>query len=328
MICANCHGVNANSTGRQATILSEMTGGNANVTDLVDGIMNPKNRQLIFSSAPLISLTVDDWAARYFTWMGLGGTKQKIPQSILSIVANTRVLDQQRPSVAAALDANMLSNAMNLCNNLLPVVQNADAYAPFEVRSTNSRFNFEGGMFERDDGSAVAQTDFIYKNGDALLWEQVCTLDNPPPVRAVTADPGSWSNPHFLVHKWDFYPAGSYPVNSSVVDQRGNVVTGISTGNYFPWCIRQPATSDKAMADAWLSNNLSVNGKLIPYCPDFIKAADGNNDPSHLSLDVLNRWAVRGAINAGLLVFAYLDQLASGDLVPTPSYDQCEQLTP
>jgi mono/diheme cytochrome c family protein len=326
MICSNCHGVKANSAGREATILSEMTGGRANVTDLIDGIMNPDNRQAVFSSAPSDHANVDDWAARYFTWMGLGGTQQTIPSSILAIVANTRVLNLTRPSAALAQDANMLSNALNLCSYLLPMNQDPNAYSNFAVRSQKNRFNFEGGMFESDDGAGVAQTTLIYGNGDVLLWERVCSVDNPPPVRALTPD--VWSaNPKFYVSYLDFYDASSYPATSPAVDQRGNVVTGISSSNYFPWCLRQPSPVNLAVADAWRSANLSANGQQLPYCPPYITPGTGFGDTAHLSFDKLHQWAERGAINAGLMVFAYLELLASGDLIPTPSYDRCEQLS-
>ena len=40
--------------------------------------------------------------------------------------------------------------------------------------------------------------------------------------------------------------------------------------------------------------------------------------------DDVERWTVRGAINAGLAVFLYLQQLEGHD--PQPTYDSCELL--
>ena len=338
MICSNCHGAKADSSGRQATILSEMTGGTAQVTDLIHGIMVPANRQAIFASAPQGSATVDDWAARYFAWMGMGGTKQTIPSSILAIVANTAVIGSKRPQATAAKDANMLSNAYSLCSYLLPSVLtdlNTFQNSSFTALSQVNMFNFEGGMFESDIYDArTARTNLIFGNGDVLLWEQVCSVDNPPPVRAITAYDWLHTPPKLTVRYVDFYDPKSYPVNSQIVDQRGNVSTGISSANYFPWCIRKPGDANSlAAADAWLASNTS-KGQVIPYCPEFdvngapyISAGSGWTDTTHLSYDAINQWATRGAINAGLQVFEYMNLLASGDLVPTPAYDQCEQLS-
>jgi mono/diheme cytochrome c family protein len=341
MICANCHGAKGDSSGRQATILSEMTGGNANVTDLVHGINVPGNRNAVFSSAPMGSAKVDDWAARYFSWMGMGGTKQTIPSSILTIVANTTVLGVQRPTAAPPKDANMLSNAYTLCGFLLPsrsLGSSGDFQgSSFTVLSDTNMFNFEGGMFESDTYEPTkTKTNFIFSNGDVLLWEQVCSVDNPPPVRAVTVSNWMSLPIQLTVGSTDFYDPSLYPVGNQVVDHRGNVVTGISTSNYFPWCVRKPGdAASQAGADSWLSSNPSSNGQVLPYCPvtdrngaPYISAGSGwVNGDTHLSYDAVNQWAIRGAINAGVQVFEYLNMLASGDLIPTPSYDQCEQLS-
>lgn len=336
MICASCHGDTGDSAGRQATILSEITGGKANVTDLSHGIMVPSNRRTVFASAPQGSATTDDWAARYFAWMGIGGTKQTIPHSILAIIANNKVLGVPRPAPEMVLDANMLSSAFAHCADLLPKELNSVnvVSVPFNVRSTQNIFSFEGGMFEKDDGSGPPQTSLIYKNGDALLWEQVCAADNPPPVRAIR---NVGENGSLQVNYNDFYDAQVYPMDQPVVDQHGNVITGITETNYFPWCLRKPSSNaELAIADQWLASHPSANGKTIPYCPAVdsrgspyiypISASEFPGGDALLSSDALNRWAVRGAINAGLMVFEYLDQLASGARSPTPAYDQCEQL--
>jgi len=339
MICANCHGARADSSGRQATILSEMTGGNANVTDLVHGIMVPANRNAVFASAPMGSAKVDDWGARYFAWMGMGGTKQTIPSSILAIVANTTVLGVQRPAATAAKDANMLSNAYTLCAYLLPsILTDSGSFqsSSFTILSNANMFNFEGGMFEKDNyDPAKAKTNFIFDNGDILLWEQVCSVDNPPPIRAVTVYDWTKSPPEFTVRYVDFYDPSLYPSGNQIVDHRGNVVNGVSTSNYFPWCIRKPGdAASLAAADSWLSRN-PANGQTLPYCPEtdrngapYVGVGTGwSSSDTHLSYDAVNQWAIRGAVNAGVQVFEYLNLLASGDLIPTPAYDQCEQLS-
>ncbi len=76
MICVNCHGPDADSGGRQAQTLAEMTGGTARVANFRDGLFGPfgkngENRKRVFPS--------EDVAARYLPWMALGGTKVTIP---------------------------------------------------------------------------------------------------------------------------------------------------------------------------------------------------------------------------------------------------------
>ena len=146
LICSNCHGVNADSTGRDAQLLSEMTGGNANVTDLIHGIMVPSNRDAVFQSAPTSSsVSVDDWAARYFAWMAMGGTKQEIPASVLAVVGDTKVDGTARPRAQPPVDANMLSTAQDLCADLLPF---SPGLQSVQLDSPNN-FSFEGGMFSK-----------------------------------------------------------------------------------------------------------------------------------------------------------------------------------
>jgi hypothetical protein len=41
--------------------------------------------------------------------------------------------------------------------------------------------------------------------------------------------------------------------------------------------------------------------------------------------DAANKWAVRGAINAGMSVFLYVQSLEK-ESGPAPDYDQCELL--
>ena len=133
----------------------------------------------------------------------------------------------------------------------------------------------------------------------------------------------------------------SYPPDAPVMDHRGHVRAGISAENYFPLCVRRPTDpTEKGRADAFLQSHPvgGAGGDIIPYCPDalFAKNADGSErwplanptDPetgmSHFYTDA-NHWANRGAINAGLAVFLYVDQLSKGT-APKPLYNQCELL--
>ena len=350
LICSNCHGVNANSAGREATLLSEMTGGNANVTDLIHGIMVPSNRSAVFQSAPHTNnVTMDDWAARYFAWMAMGGTKQKIPSSILAIIGNTKVAGTPRLRTQPPVDANMLSTAQDLCADVLPFGLQA-GYLGINP-DNNAVFNFEAGLF-------ASNTSLIYTNGDAMMWGQICTVNNPPPVRALRAL--NWladvNAVKFGLFAGDYYDSTLYPAGASVVNQRGEVVSlsndrsGIPSNIYFPLCIRKPSDSNTLqLADAWRAAHLApLPGHLssecgaapsaactrYPYCPTTDKDGKryiGEGPDATVSAqwtnDQLVRWTIRGAINAGFMAFWYLDQLQDEDVGPTPSYDQCSQLT-
>ena len=96
MICINCHGAQADSKGRMADVLLTMTGGDARVANLRDGLFGPVdhpggNRERVFKDAAKSGLTTDDVGSRYMAWMALGGTQRAIPSSVLAIVSNTQV---------------------------------------------------------------------------------------------------------------------------------------------------------------------------------------------------------------------------------------------
>jgi hypothetical protein len=341
LICASCHGEKANSTGRHASVLSEITGGRATVTNLRDGLMNLANRQRVFGSAPTDhSSTSEDWAARYFNWMALGGTKQNIPRSILAMVANSTVVGKSRPLDTPPTDANMLSSARNRCASILPLTQqyldSSSGNSEFQLltRDMHGRYSFEAGMFE---SAGTKYTSLIYSNGDAALWERVCSVDNPTPIRAITVLVSTRTKVS-LNTLLDLYPPELYPPNTPVVNHLGQVVTSSSSGgiqaeNYFPWCIRAPTDSAKEAVDTWVAKNAADDGTRLPYCPEldrngnpYIGKSYTANDP-HLSGEDLQRWTLRGAANAGLVTYTYLSQLASEDIVPTPTYDQCENIS-
>ncbi|HVW23778.1 MAG TPA: hypothetical protein VHC69_00310 [Polyangiaceae bacterium] len=321
MICINCHGPKADGQGRQADTLLQMTGGNTRVADLRDGLFGPTtapgdNRQKVFGSVAEAGVSGDDFAARYLAWMGLGGTQRVIPASVLAVVSNTEVLGQKRKFPSQAIDANMLSTAFNLCMESSPSRDDSIAFD-----ASTHLFQLSSAFIQGASGTET--------NGDAGLWRALCTFDNPHPIAA-------------LYNKWDgttapsletlgvsyLYARDGYPKDAPVGDQDGNVVTGLSSGNVFPWCVRKPLDPTYlANATAWTQAH-PINGQPWPFCPEnVVPPADNPNKPGdpHLTADDLRQWATRGAINAGFSVFAYVDQLDRG-ATATPAYDHCEQL--
>jgi mono/diheme cytochrome c family protein len=372
MICINCHGPKADGTGRLADNLLTMTGGTVRVADLRDGIFGQSgmNRPPVFGDATLLSAdnvhvsnfpnwsstAVDDRAARYLAWMGLGGTTANIPLSILNIVADTSVLGVHRSLPSSAISANMLSAAKALCQSVL-AGDPGDAFKVDTGTDSNGTALTHGGStlengtgdyayevkpnwFDPDSrGSAGVYENLnhslITSNGDAELWLRLCSVDNPPPVR-VAVEASAKSNyvrvfasldDALIEHLWspDFVRPDIYG-NSPVGNDRGTVDAQGITGctdmttpcNLRPWCV--PGATDPA----------------VPACPSQVaaaaptetqlvgtgtKCADGSTNC--WTADDADRWATRGAINAGLAVFVYLDHLAKGTAFSQPDYTQC-----
>jgi hypothetical protein len=322
MICINCHGPRADSNGRLAQNLAIMTGGLDEVADFRDGLFGPvgstpdtSNIHRVFGiplqASGWASATDDDRAARYMAWMALGGTDVHIPTGILQIVSLTQVLDQHRILGSAGLSANMLSTAKTVCSALFGAEQ------------------FEAKDFNPSNPTQYAR-ELIHSNGDAELWLHLCSLDNPPPIHVIFAP----SSPEGVDIAFDSdlnfapNPSGyallkpeSYPAGAPVGDDRGRTVPYVANNtnnaadpsavpNLWPWCVYDPV---KAQANNW------------PACPASVLAKDIYGvDASAYTADDAEKWSVRGAINAGLGVFLYVNSLETQN--PPPDYNQCEQL--
>jgi mono/diheme cytochrome c family protein len=143
--------------------------------------------------------------------------------------------------------------------------------------------------------------------------------------------------------------------NWPVMDQRGQIRTdpaGITPDNLFPMCVREPPAANAGdpndahtNADAVLqATAANTGGNRIPYCPPALFTtgaatdSDGHTvgvykwrlatplDSGNPTFPDANNWALRGAINAGLAVFLYIDQLSKTG-VAQPLFNQCELLT-
>jgi hypothetical protein len=330
LICTNCHGANADSRGRQADVLLLMSGGEARVANFREGLFGQgadgvPNRHRVFGERASASATADDLAARYFAWLGLGGTQRTIPPSILRVVSDTEVLGVKRPrDKPPPTSANMLSAAQEYC---------------WDVLNSSVRADDRG----RPTGGLDLRGNLVNQNGDAELWERLCTVENPQPLRALrnafVKKFGSSNAPNFEVgfqpnvnDAWDLYPRDKYPSDAPVGDHRGQIVTGIQPENLMPWCIRLPLNPEaRALATAYVNRSENrIGDKPMPFCPesvvpatDFAPEKDG-----HLARVGPEKaaWADRGAINAGISVYLYLEAITSGARKPTPRYDQCELL--
>jgi mono/diheme cytochrome c family protein len=289
-----------------------------------------------------VPISPDDMGARYMSWMALGGTSKSIPQGLLSVVASTGVAGQHRSGLITRASPNMLQLVQELCTHVAPV----------DILPLSSQFFLTGA-------TGLGLHDLIASNGDAELWLEVCSLNNRPIVRVIAPDSGAWDGRSIPVLGGGnlFWGTGDgsgdvpYPSSAPVMDQRGHVVNGITADNVFPICVRQPIDAAQAkVADDWVNANpvRTPEGAAnkIPYCPKELFATepgpvDGvSGQPTIVQrwvvpsseadmnpvYDGANRWADRGAINAGLAVFLYVDQLSKGLIQPQILYNQCALL--
>jgi mono/diheme cytochrome c family protein len=330
-ICVNCHGPRYDSRGRQADTLMIMTGGDTRVANFRAGMFGPDgsahaNIDRIFGELATKDVTADDWAARYMAWMGLGGTQRTIPPVIMNVVATLSVFGEKRP---VNLDvrsngANMLSIAATLCEQSLG------------LRPTQSAtFNVgDGTLATSEPAEGDHGVGLIDVYADYEMWLSLCSFDNPPPVRVAQPRLGAWTE---WKHKdikvtyslWggeedapaSWYRPQSYPAESRVGDERGELRNGVQKTNLLPWCVK-PASdpNDRVIENEWVSQVRA--GKPLPYCPtDWLNA-----DSNRLTREELKTWAARGAINAGFAVYLYLDQLSRNGGAPQPAFDRCELL--
>jgi hypothetical protein len=91
--------------------------------------------------------------------------------------------------------------------------------------------------------------------------------------------------------------------------------------NEWPWCIDAGSVVTTAQS-SWVRTN------GYPLCPASLSsiANNCNNSPNPAceTTALANQWAIRGAINAGLAVFTYVESIEN--TTPPPDYDECTEL--
>jgi hypothetical protein len=113
-----------------------------------------------------------------------------------------------------------------------------------------------------------------------------------------------------------------------VMDHSGNLVTGITPDNLFPICVQKPTDPTQlAFATAALKATPVAGKNALPFCPDgFVQTSNQLAvDTSGGAPDFIDgkKWAARGAINAALAVFIYLDQMERDPSKKQVLYTQC-----
>jgi mono/diheme cytochrome c family protein len=322
-------------------------------------LFSPPNVPADFSATP------DDLTARYMSWMALGGTKVQLPPQLLQVVAATQVAGTSRANISISGSANMLQLARQLCANLLLSDPNAQFAALGQLPGLFPvHWSASTALIDKN-GDAETWMRICTLNNRPIIHVLVPGAGGNPKLNALPPNPqpsdwtSYWSGATglfvtgtSLYFGTDGTGAGSigapvYPAGSPFMDQRGQVSTAelASSGDLFPMCVREPpAGSDAhAAADALLQRlaENATGGSVIPYCPAALFAtgtdANGNaiakwrlstpkDSNQNLSFPDANSWALRGAINAGLAVFLYVDQLSQTG-TPHPLYNQCELLS-
>jgi hypothetical protein len=245
--------------------------------------------------------------------MSLGGTAKHLPSTLLAQVSLTPVLGQYRgPRLAIEGTPDMLRLGLKLCLEMLP------AEFPNVIGLSLQSFLLNGRMDWSGQGTGL-----IDRNGDAEMWMNVCNLNNRQVVRVVEAGTNT-------VNAASLYWGDAYPAGAPVMDHHASVASGLTPDNLFPLCFHGNNAADAPP---------NLAGTPMPLCPQALFATDGNGQPLHWlkfvhdpttgTTDFVDarKWAARGAINAALAVYLYVDGLARGQLSPRPPYDHCEQLT-
>jgi mono/diheme cytochrome c family protein len=330
-ICFNCHGLNADSKGLLADEISLLTGGDARVADFRDGLFGPAtapgtNRDRVFGPVAATlpgGVTGDDLASRYLAWMALGGTEKHLPQDVLTEVSQTPVLGMLRAHLSPQGTPDMLRLGLQLCSQIAlsdPDVQSL----PMGDLISMGRFAWGG------------RTSLIDVNGDAEMWLRLCSLGNRPLVRVPllngNSNDGHWSastsTDDLSLSGYSLYWGDTYGANP-VMDQNGVVQTGIDSNVEFPICIQKPTDpTEAATAAAWLGahkvgHTSQADGTAIPFCPDGLVTDAHKLQTTSSDFTDGRAWAARGAINAALAVFLYLDQIERDPTTRQPLYSQC-----
>jgi hypothetical protein len=276
-----------------------MTGGSTRVANLRDGLfgVSGANRASVFGKMANAGASGEDWAARYLAWMALGGTTKLLPQAVLGVVANTQVLGVKRKGQTAVADPNMLATAKHLCLFTLP---RNDAGLVFKFDLATASFNYH----------ELSQP-LLATSGDLEMWRQLCGMGQPRPVRVLNF--ANRATTPFLQAQW-VLRADWYPDTAPVGNHEGKIEVGVQPTNELPWCWIA-AANDLAAAKTYAHEH-AVNGQDLPECPSGWSAGQ-------FTAEQQDAWATRAAINAGLAVFVYLDDLAQGRIPRFRAYNEC-----
>jgi hypothetical protein len=329
-VCFNCHGIQADSQGLLSDEITNLTGGGARVANLRDGLLGPlsapgTNREMMFGQdAAKLGITTDDLTSRYIAWMALGGTEKHLPQDVLNEVSQSPVFGIVRQHFDHEGTPDMLRLALQLCKQLVPADTDYTTYTL-------------GSLIGTGQMGWSHNTGLVDSNGDAEMWLTLCNLGNRPIVRVATVPQwtASSTTAQLTIDGFHLYWGADqsgkdlYGANP-VLDHTGHVQTGLTSNNYFPICVQKPTDPTQlGYATQALQASPSLGKYVVPFCPDgFVTSANKLASTSGSPVDFTDgsKWAARGAINAALAVFLYLDSIERNPSARQPTYQQCNLL--
>lgn len=319
-ICQNCHGRDADSRSPLATTIGELTGAETRVANFVDGLLGPKPAPGLFAEDEFRinrGATPADWQVRYMLFMGLGGTEAVIPDIAVSLV-KTSPFYGASVQAGGAGGANMLEAASGKCSRMYD--------AQWQVNT--------GGL-----KVAIKTKTFLPGTAEYELWESLCSFQNEPVVRVLLPSERlgvlfeSFDSPMKLYRAKDDAGTWVYPSDHPVGNRLGKMQLGIQPDNYLPWCVVPTASVPLEAVKARFTAE-GVPDSLMPICPEVLFATAFGGKQIHalppIALPALDNTAVmsritrRGAMNAGMAAYYYLDGFTKGTFTPAPAYDECK----
>jgi mono/diheme cytochrome c family protein len=352
-ICFNCHGPKADGKGLQGDALAASSEGQARPANFAAGLFGPPempgaNLINVFGLGTGDPKTADTWAPRYMAWMTLGGTLQLIPHDVINQVEATRIFGVGRQHLSKlglteTASANMLNLAKGLCALVLP-----DQEPDTQQLTAIDLINSPPGADEYPLFNSTATTPFIRTNGDWEMWMKLCSAFNRQVVRVyqMKNDMGggavAFLKAMYYADDGSANPPYRFPADGQVWDHNRQQKSGVSADNYYPACVQDPTqvlVEDPSTPDLPAPEVLTAFLKnFMPKCPtEFLKHSEllmwSLQKQTPDQIDNLKKWALSGAINAGMSVFSFLEKSfveqksasSKTSLLP-PYYNECQLL--
>ncbi|HEU5075409.1 MAG TPA: hypothetical protein VFU02_14560 [Polyangiaceae bacterium] len=329
-ICQNCHGRQADSRSPLAATILELTGAQTRVANFIDGLFGPADAPGAFAREEFLinqGASAQDWQARYLLFMGLGGTQADLPRSVLDLVA-TSPFYGKAATAPGGQDPNMLDSAYQRCRQIL-----VNRWEMTELKFA--------GLSTKPLRIALTGSDFVSGTAHYELWESLCKYGNEPFVRVFDGNQPlrPEANVTSGVYRAEDAEGNSvYPPDHPVGNQHGAIENGINGDNTFPWCI-EVTNDDQRVALIQAFGKWSVSEEQVPFCPASLlaevlgerlhKFAITENEVDYEApfgnAEFTERWLLRGAMNAGIAAFYYLDELIPGRIQPSQPFDSCQE---